>query len=68
VYFANYVRWVGKAREMFFNICMPKFDLKTTDFYVLTKSFTHDFRREAVEFEPITVKIKIANHNRKFVT
>ncbi|WP_204349280.1 hypothetical protein, partial [Klebsiella pneumoniae] len=23
VYFANYVRWVGKAREMFFNICMP---------------------------------------------
>lgn len=68
VYFANYVRWVGKTRELFFNICMPRFDLKTTSFYVLTKSFTHDFRREAAEFEPIIVRLKIANHNRKFVT
>lgn len=68
IYFANYVRWVGKTRELFFNICMPRFDLKTTDFYVLTKSFTHDFRREAGEFEPITVRLKIASHNRKFVT
>jgi acyl-CoA thioesterase FadM len=68
VYFANYVRWVGKARELFFNICMPDFDLKATDFYVLTKSFHHDFRREATEFEPVTVRISIANHNRKFVT
>lgn len=68
VYFANYVRWVGKARELFFNICMPNFDLKATDFYVLTKSFHHDFRREAAEFEPVTVRICIANHNRKFVT
>lgn len=68
VYFANYVRWVGKTRELFFNICMPRFDLKTTSFYVLTKSFTHDFRREATEFEPIVVRLRIANHNRKFVT
>ncbi|WP_457108455.1 acyl-CoA thioesterase [Methylobacterium sp. P5_C11] len=68
VYFANYVRWVGKARELFFNICMPNFDLKTTEFYVLTKSFQHDFRREAMEFEPVTVRISIASHNRKFVT
>lgn len=68
VYFANYVRWVGKARELFFNICMPNFDLKSTDFYVLTKSFHHDFRREAMEFEPVTVRISIASHNRKFVT
>ncbi len=68
VYFANYVRWVGKARELFFNICMPNFDLKTTNFYVLTKSFHHDFRREAAEFEPVTVRICIASHNRKFVT
>ena len=67
IYFANYVRWVGKTRELFFNICMPRFDLKTTNFYVLTKSFTHDFRREAGEFEPITVRLKIATHNRKFV-
>lgn len=68
IYFANYFRWVGKCRELFFSICMPQFSLKTTDFYVLTKSFTHDFRREAAEFEPITVRLKIANHNRKFVT
>ncbi|UGB27552.1 thioesterase family protein [Methylorubrum sp. B1-46] len=68
VYFANYVRWVGKARELFFNTCMPDFDLKSTDFYVLTKSFQHDFRREAAEFEPITVRVRIASHNRKFVT
>jgi acyl-CoA thioesterase FadM len=68
VYFANYVRWVGKARELFFNICMPNFDLKSTDFYILTKSFHHDFRREAMEFEPVTIRISIASHNRKFVT
>ncbi|MEF2550348.1 thioesterase family protein [Aurantimonas sp. A2-1-M11] len=68
VYFANYVRWVGKARELFFNICMPNFDLKSTSYYVLTKSFNHDFRREASEFDPVTVRIRIARHNRKFVT
>ncbi|KMO40391.1 thioesterase [Methylobacterium variabile] len=68
VYFANYVRWVGKARELFFNTCMPDFDLKATDFYVLTKTFQHDFRREAVEFEPVSVRVRIASHNRKFVT
>ncbi|KAB1069613.1 acyl-CoA thioesterase [Methylobacterium planeticum] len=68
IYFANYFRWVGKARELFFNVCMPDFDLATTGFYVLTRSFTHDFRREAREFEPIFVRIRIASHNRKFVT
>ncbi|UMY19764.1 acyl-CoA thioesterase [Methylobacterium organophilum] len=68
VYFANYVRWVGKAREMFFNICMPDFDLKTTSYYILTRNFQHEFRREAMEFEPVTVRIRIAKHNRKFVT
>ncbi|HEV7440586.1 MAG TPA: thioesterase family protein [Methylobacterium sp.] len=68
VYFANYFRWVGKARELFFNVCMPDFDLATTGFYVLTRSFSHDFRREAREFEPVFVRIRIAGHNRKFVT
>lgn len=68
VYFANYMRWVGKARELFFNLCMPDFDLANTSFYVLTRSFQHDFRREAQEFEPIVVRIRIASHNRKFVT
>lgn len=68
IYFANYVRWVGKARELFFNICMPSFDLKTTQYYVLTRSFTHDFRMEAKEFEAITVRIRISSNNRKFVT
>lgn len=68
IYFANYMRWVGKARELFFNACMPRFELKTTSYFVLTRSFTHDFRREAREFEPVVVRIKIAAHNRKFVT
>jgi len=68
VYFANYLRWVGKARELFFNACMPGFNLDQTDFYVLTRSIHHDFRREAREFDPITVRIRIASHNRKFVT
>ena len=68
VYFANYVRWVGKARELFFNLCMPDFNLQTTTYYVLTRSFTHDFRREAKEFEAVTVRIRISQHNRKFVT
>lgn len=67
VYFANYIRWVGKARELFFNHCMPTFDLKTTPFYILTHSLKHDFRREAKEFEPITVRIRISAYNRKFV-
>jgi acyl-CoA thioesterase FadM len=68
VYFANYVRWVGKARELFFNECMPEFDLSTTAYYVLTRSFHHEFRREAKEFEDVLVRIKIAGNNRKFVT
>lgn len=68
VYFANYVRWVGKARELFFNACMPNFDLETTRYYVLTRSFQHDFRREIDEFEPAKIRIRIAAHNRKFVT
>ena len=68
IYFANYIRWVGKARELFFNECMPDFDLKTTNFYVLTRSFNHEFRHEAREFEQIVVRVKIASHNRKFVT
>lgn len=68
VYFANYVRWVGKARELFFNACMPNFDLETTRYLVLTKSFEHDFRREIAEFEPVTIRVRIARHNRKFVT
>jgi acyl-CoA thioesterase FadM len=68
IYFANYVRWVGKARELFFNVCAPDFDLKTTRYYVLTRSFTHNFRRETREFEPIRVRIRVSSLNRKFVT
>lgn len=67
VYFANYFRWVGKTRELFFNACMPDFDLADTDFYVLTKSFHHEFRREIREFQPVTVRIRIGSYNRKFV-
>jgi acyl-CoA thioesterase FadM len=68
VYFGMYPMFVGKTRELFFNATMPDFNLKTTKFYILTRSFEHKFMREAREFETITVKIRIAEYNRKFCT
>ncbi|WP_421725709.1 thioesterase family protein [Bauldia sp.] len=68
VYFANYVAWVGKARELFFRHCMPDFDLNRTEFYILTRSVSHKFVREIKEFEAITVRLRIGGYNRKFVT
>jgi acyl-CoA thioesterase FadM len=68
VYFGMYAMWVGKTRELFFNKVMPKFNLKDTPFYILTRSFEHKFVRETREFETVKVKIKIAGFNRKFVT
>jgi len=68
VYFGMYALFVGKARELFFNAVMPDFDLKTTKFYILTRSFEHKFVREAREFDVITVKIRVADFNRKFCT
>lgn len=68
VYFGMYPLYVGKTRELFFNAAMPDFDLKTTKFYILTRSFEHKFVRETREFDTITVKIKVAEANRKFCT
>ena len=68
VYFGMYAMWVGKTRELFFNKLMPKFNLKETPFYILTRSFEHKFVRETREFETVSVKIRIAGHNRKFAT
>ena len=68
VYFGMYGLFVGKTRELFFNTVMPDFDLKTTKFYILTRSFEHKFVREAREFDVITVKIRVADFNRKFCT
>jgi acyl-CoA thioesterase FadM len=68
VYFGMYGMFVGKTRELFFNTAMPDFDLKTTKFYILTRSFEHKFVREAREFDTITVKIRVADFNRKFCT
>jgi len=68
VYFGMYAMWVGKTRELFFNRVMPKFNLKTTPFYILTRSFEHKFIRETREFETVIVKIRIGGYNRKFVT
>ena len=68
VYFGMYGMFVGKTRELFFNTVMPDFDLKTTKFYILTRSFEHKFVRESREFDTITVKIKVADFNRKFCT
>jgi acyl-CoA thioesterase FadM len=68
VYFGMYPLYVGKTRELFFNRAMPDFDLKTTSFYILTRSFEHKFVRETREFDSITVKIRVADFNRKFCT
>lgn len=68
VYFGMYAMWVGKTRELFFNRVMPKFNLKNTTFYILTRSFEHKFVRETREFETVSVRIRIASYNRKFVT
>jgi acyl-CoA thioesterase FadM len=68
VYFGMYAMWVGKTRELFFNKVMPKFNLKDTPFYILTRSFEHKFVRETREFEVVRVRIRIASFNRKFVT
>lgn len=68
VYFGMYPMYVGKTRELFFNSAMPDFDLKTTKFYILTRSFEHKFVRETREFDTITVKISVADFNRKFCT
>ncbi len=68
VYFGMYGLFVGKTRELFFNTVMPDFDLKTTKFYILTRSFEHKFVREAREFDTITVKIRVSDFNRKFCT
>jgi len=68
VYFGTYALWVGKTRELFFNTVMPEFDLETTDFYILTRSFEHKFLREAKEFTDIKVRLRIADYNRKFTT
>ncbi len=68
VYFGMYPMYVGKTRELFFNAAMPDFDLKTSKFYILTRSFEHKFVRESREFDKITVKIKVSETNRKFCT
>ncbi len=68
VYFGMYAMWVGKTRELFFNRVMPRFNLKNTPFYILTRSFAHKFVRETREFETVSVRLRIASYNRKFVT
>jgi acyl-CoA thioesterase FadM len=68
VYFGMYPMWVGKTRELFFNHCMPAFDLKNTHYLILTRSFEHKFIRESREFDQISVKIRVKSFNRKFVT
>jgi len=68
VYFASYVTWIGRTRELFFRKCMPDFDIDETEFFILTRSFTHKFVREIREFEPVNARLRIASWNRKFVT
>ncbi len=68
VYFGQYVLWVGKTRELFFRHALPSFDLKTTPWYILTRSIEHKFLHESREFEDIEVRLRVGGFNRKFVT
>lgn len=68
VYFAYYAIWVGKTRELFFAHAMPDFDIKSTEFFILTREFKHKFVRETNEFMKVFVKIRVSGFNRKFVT
>ncbi|KOR28253.1 hypothetical protein TI05_17280, partial [Achromatium sp. WMS3] len=68
VYFAQYGMWVGKTRELFFRYGFPEFDIKKTDWFILTRSYEHKFLREAREFDEIIIRIRVASFNRKFVT
>jgi acyl-CoA thioesterase FadM len=67
IYFGMYAMWVGKTRELFLRKVMPDFDIETTEFYILTRSFEHKFVREAKEFEKIRIEISLGDHNRKFI-
>lgn len=68
IYFGMYAMWVGKTRELFFNYCLPTFNLKTTSFLILTRTFEHKFALEAREFDIIKVMIRVKSFNRKFAT
>jgi len=68
VYFAYYAIWVGKTRELFFAYVMPEFDVKNTEYFILTREFNHKFVRETKEFMKVFVKIRVSGFNRKFVT
>lgn len=68
VYFGMYAMWVGKTRELFFNYCLPDFNLKDTSFLILTRTFEHKFAVEAREFDVIKVMIRVKSFNRKFAT
>lgn len=68
IYFGMYAMWVGKTRELFFNYCLPSFNLKTTQFLILTRTFEHKFALEAREFDMIKVMIRVKSFNRKFAT
>ncbi|MDR1191917.1 MAG: hypothetical protein LBK60_09710 [Verrucomicrobiales bacterium] len=68
VYFGQYILWVGKTRELFFNCVLPEFDLKTTPYFILTRGIEHKYITESREFERISVKIRVAEYNRKFAT
>lgn len=68
IYFAQYLMWVGKTRELFFAHVVPNFDPHSSDYLILTRSIDHKFQKEINEFKEAQIKIRIADYNRKFVT
>jgi acyl-CoA thioesterase FadM len=68
VYFAMYLMWVGKTRELFFTHVVPEFNPKTSSYLILTRGIEHKFVKEIKEFDEVVIQIRIADYNRKFVT
>lgn len=67
VYFANYALWIGKTRELCFRTAMPDFDLKTTNWLILTRQFQHKYLRELKEFDEVVCRVRAASFDKRFV-
>ena len=63
----EYAMWVGKTRELFFNKVLPRFNIKETPFYILTRSLNTSLSERPVNSR-VTVRLRISDWNRKFVT
>ena len=63
VYFAKYIDWQGKAREILFNSIFGAESLNIMSKYkMITKEVSHKYIEEVLPFEDIVIKIKVDNN------